>query len=86
MDTALALNQWSYLTVVFTGSQVQFSVNGTLVTTKSLGATVTARGNTLRMGADASPDQYFKGLLDDVRLYNRTLTSTEIQTDMNTGV
>jgi Concanavalin A-like lectin/glucanases superfamily len=28
----------------------------------------------------------WRGLLDDVRIYSRPLTATEIQTDLNTGV
>ena len=31
MDTALVLNQWTHLAVVFNGSTVQFYVNGTMV-------------------------------------------------------
>ena len=86
MDTALPANQWSYLTVVFNGTQVLFYVNGTLASTKPLTASITARGQVMRLGADANTQQFFKGLLDDVRLYNRTLTPAEIQTDMNTGL
>ena len=45
MDSALALNQWSHLAVVFNGSQAQFYVNGTSSARKPLTATITARGN-----------------------------------------
>ena len=38
------------------------------------------------MAADADPAQFFKGVLDDVRIYNRTLTATEVQADMNSAV
>ncbi len=86
MDTALALNQWTHLAVVFNGLTAQFFVNGTMVSSKSLVATITARGMALRMGADASTWQFYKGLLDNVRIYNRTLTPVEVQTDMNTGL
>ncbi len=29
---------------------------------------------------------YFKGIIDDVRIYNRALSQTQIQADMNTPV
>ena len=29
---------------------------------------------------------YFNGIIDEVRIYNRALSATEIQTDMNTAV
>jgi glucose/arabinose dehydrogenase/PKD repeat protein/fibronectin type 3 domain-containing protein len=86
MDTALALNQWTHLAVVFNGLTVQFYVNGTMVTSKSLAANITARGMALRMGADASTQQFYKGLLDNVRIYNRVLSGTEVTTDMNSGL
>ena len=55
MDSALALNQWSHLAIVFNGTQAQFYVNGALVSSKPLNATLTARGQLLRVGADADP-------------------------------
>ena len=86
MGSALALNQWSHLAVVFNGSQAQFYVNGTLVSTKPLTASITARGKPVRIGADATTRQFFRGVLDNLRIYNRTLTASEIQSDMNTAV
>ena len=49
-------------------------------------APITARGQLTRIGADASPWQFYRGALDNLRIYNRTLTATEIQSDMNTAV
>jgi len=82
MGSALPLNQWSYLAVVFNGSQAQFYVNGALATTVSLSTSITARGNALRFGADVDTQQFFKGSLDEVRIYGRALTPAEIQADM----
>jgi hypothetical protein len=84
MGSALALNQWSYIAVVFNGSQAQFYVNGTLATTASLPATITARNNSFRLGADSNTQQFFRGSLDEVRIYDRALTGQEIQRDMAT--
>jgi glucose/arabinose dehydrogenase/chitodextrinase len=86
MGSALPLNQWSHLAIVFSGTQAQFYLNGTLVSTKPLSASITARGNVMRVGADLDPSQFYKGLLDDVRIYNRVQTAAEVQADMNTGL
>lgn len=86
MDTALPLNVWTHLAVVFDGAQVRFYVGGAPAGTKPLAASITARTGLLRMGADADPWQFFKGTLDDVRIYGRTLTEAEVQSDMNTSV
>jgi glucose/arabinose dehydrogenase/chitodextrinase len=86
MSTSLTKGTWSYLTIVWNGSTVSFYVNGTLVNTANLSATMTARGNPLRIGADANTQQFYKGSLDDLRIYNRAQTPAEIQADMNTSL
>jgi len=40
----------------------------------------------LQIGGYDIYGQYFKGMIDEVRLYGRALSQTEIQTDMNTPV
>jgi PKD repeat protein len=84
MGSPLPFGQWSHLAVVFNGTQAQFYVNGSLVSTQPLAASIQARGNLLNIGADIRPSQFHKGLLDEVRVYNRALTFSEIQTDMTT--
>lgn len=43
---------------------------------------------TFGAGSNGNPlmTEFFNGTLDEIRFYNRALTSTEIQTDMNTPV
>ena len=84
--TTLPFNQWSYLAITFDGAQVRTYVNGTLVNTQALSATITARGNPMNIGADASTAQFYKGMLDDLRIYNRVLTPAQVQSDMTTPV
>ena len=86
MGSALTANQWSHLAVVFNGSTVQFYVNGVLKSTVNLSGSITARGNVLRIGADAGPGQFFKGSVDDVRIYNRPQTAAEVQADMTASL
>jgi hypothetical protein len=86
MSTTLTKGAWSYLTIVWNGSAVSFYVNGALVNTVNLSTTLTARGNPLRIGADANSQQFYKGSLDDLRIYNRVQTPAEIQADMNTSL
>ena len=51
----------------------------------SAGAIKTSTG-ALRIGGDSIWGEYFSGLIDEVRIYNRALSAAEIQTDMNTAV
>ena len=45
-----------------------------------------ASANPLRIGGSTALAQYFAGLIDEVRIYNRALSQSEIQTDMNTPI
>ncbi len=84
MGSPLALGQWSHLTIVFDGTSARFYVNGNLVSSPSLAASITARDSLVYMAADQSPSQFFNGSLDDVRVYNRAEGPAEVVTDMNT--
>ena len=68
-------------------------------TARPSGCTSTARRSTstadrphrdvdraLRIGGNSFWGEYFRGLIDDVRIYNRALTAAEIQADMTTPV
>ena len=66
----------------------KFFVNGVLVGTAnpivapSLNTIVQSNG-ALRIGGNASSTgEFFQGLIDEVRVYNRALTAAEITTDM----
>src|SRR5262249_37706206 len=83
---ALPLNTWTHLAVTYDAANLPLYVNGTLVAPKAqTGNTVTST-KPLRFGGDSVWGEYFKGFLDEVRVYNRALSAAEIQTDMNTPV
>jgi hypothetical protein len=42
--------------------------------------------NPLRIGGNAVWGEYFSGLIDEVRVYNRTLTEAELKADMAAAV
>lgn len=74
----IPLNQWSFTTVTWSGSQVKLYINGTLRTTVSTGGGGAASG-LVHIGAQASSSsRQFAGKLDDIRIYSRTLTDLEV--------
>jgi glucose/arabinose dehydrogenase/PKD repeat protein len=85
MSTTLAFGQWTHLAITFDGASVRFYRNGTLVTTRAASGSLVARGNPLRVGADNRPQQFQKGMIDELRIYRRTLSLAEVQTDKNTA-
>jgi hypothetical protein len=82
---ALAANTWYHLAATYDGETLRTYRDGVLI-----GRNTAPSGNpdtesmTLKLGRHAAAAQYFKGSVDDVRIYNRVLSQTEIQGDMNT--
>ena len=61
-------------------------VNGVQVGSRAQTGSMVVSTRALRIGGNGVWGEYFNGLIDDVRIYNRALTAAEIQTDMNTAV
>ena len=60
----------------------QRRADGRTAVTGAIGAST----GMLRIGGNAVWGEYFKGLIDEVRIYNRALSAGEIQTDMVTPI
>ncbi len=85
--SAVPVNAWTYLTGTFDGTTLKFFVNGQLVGSKASTASIDTTTGVLRIGGDNVWDgEYFPGVIDEVRIYNRALSPQEIQTDMATPV
>ena len=83
---AVALNVWTHLALTFDGATMRMFVNGDAGEHARLVGRGGGRTGALRIGGNSVWGEYFRGLIDEVRIYNRALTATEIQTDMNTAV
>jgi fibronectin type 3 domain-containing protein len=82
----LPLNAWSHLAATYDGAALKLFVNGTQVRTVAVTGSMPVSTGVLRLGGNAVWSEWFAGLMDDVRVYNRALSTAEIQTDMNTSV
>lgn len=84
---AISTTAWTHLALVKDATTLRLYVNGTLVATtpSTLSAPVTARS--LRIGGNAVwPGEFFKGLIDEVRVYGRALTAAEVVKDRDTAI
>lgn len=79
------LNQWTHFAGVYDGSALTVYVNGALASQTPYQGGIFAGTNDLGLGAAVGglvPGDVlgpFNGLMDEVRLYNRALTASEIQ-------
>ena len=79
-------NAWTHLAYTYDGANMRMYVNGTLVRTVARTGNITTSTSPLRIGGNSAWGEYFTGLIDDVRVYNRALSLAEVQADMNTPV
>jgi hypothetical protein len=86
----LPLNKWTHLAATYDGAFMKFYVDSVEATTDAqpngqpqTGSIQTSTG-ALSIGGDARYGQYWTGMIDEVRVYNRALTQSEIQKDRNT--
>jgi glucose/arabinose dehydrogenase/PKD repeat protein len=87
----IPLNQWSHVAAVFNdaGNTYRLYLNGVQMTSQT--ETTVPKPNTqdLVFGQSSCSScgfERWRGLLDDVRIYNRALTPQEIQADMAKGL
>ncbi len=85
-SASLPLNVWSHLATTFDGSVVRLYVNGALAGSSSVSGAMAASSGPLRIGGNSVWGEWFAGLIDEVRVYNRALSAAEIQQDLQTPV
>jgi len=84
--SALAANTWTHVAATYDGSQLRFFLNGAQVASVLVTGSYQVNSNPLWIGGNAVYGEHFQGKLDDVRIYNRALSATEIQQDMAIAV
>jgi len=61
-------------------------INGNSDQSHHIDGTNNNTGSILHIGKTPDGTAYFNGLLDDLRIYNRTLTNSEVQAVYNLGL
>jgi len=84
--SALPLNTWSHLAMTYDGTTMRIYINGVQAGSGAVTGSAATSNSPLRIGGNSIWGEYFRGLIDEVRIYNRALSATEIQVDMNTPV
>jgi glucose/arabinose dehydrogenase/PKD repeat protein len=83
---ALPNNAWSHLATTWDGLTSRLYVNGTQVASGALTGTAATSSLPLRIGGNTVWSEWFGGLIDEVRVYNRALSPAEIANDHDTAI
>ena len=84
--TAIPLNTWTHLATTYDGASQRFYINGVLVATRAQTGSIAVGNQPLRIGGNNVSGEFFRGIIDEVRVYNRALSAADITADMATAV
>ena len=84
--SALPLNTWSHIAATYDGANQRIFVNGVQVASRAQTGNITTSTGAVRIGGNAIWPEWFSGAVDEVRIYNRALTASQIQSDMTTPI
>jgi len=84
--SALPANEWSHLATTYDGTTLRLYVNGAQVGSLTAAGPMSASDGPVRIGGNTVWDEWFAGAIDDVRIYDRSLSASEIQSDMSAPV
>jgi hypothetical protein len=80
-NTALNVSQWYNVAAVYGGGFLRLYLNGVLVgTPQAASGAIAVDASLLTLGKNPSAnDKYFKGKIDEVRVFNSALTDSQLQ-------
>ena len=82
----IPLNSWTHLATTHNGAELKLFVNGNLAAARPAPGSVPDSSHPLEIGGNSLWGEHFSGRIDEVRVYNRALSQSEIVIDMNTAL
>jgi glucose/arabinose dehydrogenase/PKD repeat protein len=81
---SLTVNTWQHLALTYDGTTMRLYIDGVLRGSRAQTGSIVTSSGALKIGGNAVWGEWFSGLIDEVRIYNRALNASELTTDMNT--
>ena len=86
-EHSVPLNTWTHIAATFDGATLRIFHNGQLSASQATAGAIDIASGVLRIGGNSVwSGEGFPGVIDEVRIYNRALSASEIQADMATPV
>lgn len=84
--SAPSVNQWTHLAGTYDGATLRLYANGSLVSSQAQAGGIQVTNGVLRIGGNNYWGEFFRGRIDEIRIYNRALSASDIQSDMSKSV
>jgi PKD repeat protein len=82
----LLVNKWTHLVVTYDGQYQRLYINGSQVAIQVQNRLIQPSNGALRIGGNSIFGEYFKGYIDEVRIYNRALTEAEVNYNLMNSI
>ena len=85
---SIPMDQWTHVVLTNNGSKCRTYINGKVLSERTFSATMVSNSSDLFIGRnlDGNNSNYFKGKIDEVRIYNEALPMTVIQQHYAAGL
>ena len=80
------VNRWSHLALTYDGAMLRLYVNGSRVSSRVTTGTIKRTTDPLWIGGNRPYGEYFRGLIDQVRIYDRMLSPAEVRSEMSAPI
>jgi hypothetical protein len=84
--SANPIGAWSYVALTYDGSRLRLYVDGRQAASQPTTGDIATARNPLWFGGNHPFGEFFDGLIDEARVYDRALSDAEIRADMETPV
>ncbi len=88
-SNSISAGSWAHVVCEYSGSSLSLYINGVLVNQTLVGGTLSySNGYPWAIGAEmgtSTPAEFFNGAIDDVRIYGRALSASEVAAMYNGG-
>ena len=85
-EQAVPARRWSHLAMTYDGTTVKLFIDGDEVATRPTTGSILTTADPLWIGGSRPYGEYFQGLIDEVRIYDRALDRNQLRSEMATPV